>query len=116
MSYDVSINKLGNELFWRNYTSNSAELFYTHLDTEKGIKCLSGKTGAEAALLIAPFWAKLNEERLQLYVNDVVGEPKLQAKYDSHGGWGSLIGALLFIGEIQAACILHPAGIVNVSA
>lgn len=115
MSYDVYIHNGSEELFWRNYTSNCSKLFYEHLDTENGIKAIHNKTGAEAAKIIAPFWAKLNEERHKLYVQNVAGEPKLSAKYDSPIGWGSLIGALIFIGEIQGACALYPESIIQVS-
>jgi hypothetical protein len=48
--------------------------------------------------------------------SDAVGEPALCAKYDAPNGWGSLVGAMLFIARFQSECIKYPYAIVRLSA
>lgn len=112
MSYDVSIGK------WEgNFTHNSlGPLCYNHLDSEYGLKMLDGLTGYEAMPYISAFWKNLNDERHSLWKSDIVGEPEFSAKYDSPNGWGSLIGAMNFMGELTAACGMYPKSMVKVSA
>ena len=112
MSYDVEIGS------WEgNYTHNSlGDLCYKHLDINHGLKTLDGLTGYEAAPLLRAFWERVNEERNTMWKKDVVGEPDFCAKYDSPNGWGSLVGAITFMGELTAACALFPKGMIRVWA
>lgn len=119
MSYDVSI---GDSCM--NYTSNVAALFYDHIppqDSRGGLHELHGKTGKEAARIIGEAWSRMHTTKLNLWranLNDkaVVGEPEFCAKYDAPNGWGSTVGAMIFLGQIQAACIANPRKKVSVSA
>lgn len=105
MSYDIYI---GSDSF--NYTWNLAPLFHTHINSDRdgdkntGLQCLDGLTGKEALPILERFWTSLERERLVLWRNKQVGEPRLSDKYDSDNGWGSLIGALILIGLLQSAC------------
>lgn len=112
MSYDVSIGK------WEgNYTCNSpGPLCYSHLDIEDGLQGLHGLRGYEAAPLLTAFWAGVNGERHALWDGDRPGDVDLRKKYDSPNGWGSLVGALTFMGELTAACALYPKQKIVVSA
>lgn len=109
MSYDVSIGT-----FTGNYTSSCSAVWYDHFPNGNGLHGLNGMTGAQAAEEFEGFWKKLNETRRRLYVENVPGEPVMTAKYDASNGWGSLIGALIFVGQIQAACALHPDDTIDV--
>lgn len=102
MSYDVSIGDYDG-----NYTWNSASpLFHEHIDG--GIDAIDGMTGRQASNVMRQFWISVNRERHDLYEDGAVGEPQMCAKYDSPNGWGSLVGALMFAGQITAACAQYP--------
>ena len=109
MSYDISIGE-----FDRNYTSNVSKVFYDHL--EGGLHCFHGKTGKEAAPLLAEMWRRLNDTRRVMGVVGVYGEHAMQAKYDAKNGWGTLVGALIFLGEFSAACAMFPRHKIHLSA
>lgn len=109
MSHDISIGD-----FDRNYTSNVSKVFYDHL--EGGLHSFYGKTGKEAAPMLAEMWRKLNDTRHKMYVDGACGEPAMQAKYDAKNGWGSLVGALIFLGEFSAACAMFPRHKIHLSA
>jgi hypothetical protein len=117
VSYDVSI---ADESF--NYTSNVAAFFYDHLlvDGDAGISdglpSLDGLTGKEAAHRLASAFEDIERTRLKLWNGGDVGEPALCAKYDASNGWGSTVGAILFLARIQSACIRHPRSLLRVSA
>lgn len=112
MSYDVTIGD-----YHSNYTHNSlGKLCYTHLDKENGLRGLHGKTGREASEMLESFWECIYREKIHLWQNGVSGEPKLQEKYDSPNGWGSLVGALIFMGKLTAACRNYPRRKVSVYA
>ena len=112
MSYDVTVGK------WEgNFTHNSlGPLCYNHLCTDKGIEMLDGLSGYEAIPYLVAFWAKLNDERCSMWKTDIVGEPDLCSEYDSPNGWGSLVGAMNFMGELTAACGMYPKSLIRVSA
>lgn len=125
MSYDVCVGPIS-----LNYTSNGCALFYDHMppvDTDQpnrpdhphlrgGLWTLHGLTGAEAALLIADAFTRIEQTRMKLWEDRVVGEPEFCKLYDSPNGWGSTIGALLFLARIQAACVHYPSSMVEVYA
>lgn len=112
MSYDVSIGKWSG-----NFTFNSlGKLCRVHLDRGDGLKSLDGMTGKEAAEKILRFWGSVNAERVKHLSSDIVGEPKFCSIYDSENGWGSLVGALVFMGELTAACAKHQNAKIVVSA
>ena len=115
MSYDVSI---GGEVF--NYTSNVAPLFYDHIlaseDSIGGLHELSGKTGKQGADILRDAFVRIHRTKLDLWKQDEVGEPAFCAKYDPPNGWGSTVGALIFLAQIMAACADNPRGRIRVSA
>lgn len=113
MSYDITI---GDKSF--NYTSNVGRLFYDHIpDTGKGggLRELVGATGHEAVNILAPAFEAMNETRHRLYVDGAIGEPAFSAEYDAKNGWGSLIGAIIFLAQVMGACAQNRKKIVHVS-
>lgn len=112
MSYDVSVGKWSG-----NFTFNSlGPLCYNHLCADKGIKMLDGLTGYEAMPFLVAFWESLSAERVEVWVTEEVGEPILCERYDSPNGWGSLVGAMNFMGQLTAACGMYPKSKVRVNA
>lgn len=119
MSYDVSVGD-----FCGNYTSNVSAIFYDHIpaDTSRGgLHELDGKTGKQAVAIIGDAWSRIHATKIDLWRKNigptaVVGEPEFCAKYDPANGWGSTVGALIFLGEVMAACAANPRKKVRVSA
>lgn len=113
MSYDVSIGE-----YSFNYTSNIGHLFHKHMDNmgTTGLKAIHGLTGEEAIKYLSAAWEGIEKERIELWVNKAVGEPVMEARYNAPNGWGSLVGALVFLGNITSACALNPKDIVHVCA
>jgi len=114
MSYDISI---GRESF--NYTSNVSKLFYDHIpDTGKGggLHELEGVTGKQALDIIDDAFEAINRTRHRLWSAGDIGEPKMGSAYDAPNGWGSLIGALIFLAQVMGACAKNPRKIVRVWA
>ena len=120
MSYDVSIGE-----FSANYTSNVAALFYDHIPEQEGSKgglhALHGKTGKLAVAILNEAWSRIHATKLQTWRENlkgeaVVGEPEMCAKYDAPNGWGSMVGGLIYLGQITAACAANPSKKVSVSA
>jgi len=106
MSYDMSIGD-----FDGNCTFNVSKVFYDHIPdygNGGGLREFSGKTGKECAVILSEAWKRLDTTRCQMWISDAVGEPAMSAKYDAPNGWGSLIGALCFLGEFTAACAISP--------
>ena len=113
MSYDINI---GGE--WFNYTYNMAPLFRAHLPNGDGITGLNGMTGKQASLEIDTFFQSAENERFFLFNHSdtcITVDNKLRGKYDPDNGWGSYIGALLFMEKVAAACRRHPRAKVRVS-
>lgn len=112
MSYDVSIGDAS-----LNYTSNVAALFYDHIpasESRGGLHELHGKTGKQAVAILDEAWSRIHNTMLDLWRSNlangdpVVGEPEFCAKYDAPNGWGSAVGALVFFGQLTAACATNP--------
>lgn len=124
MSYDVTIGS-----FDANYTSNVGALFHNHIKRQDplipeaditGLQALDGLYAHEAAQLLYQAWSNINAERIsygkEYGIPPIVGEPEMEAKYNASNGWGSLVGALIFLGKITAACAATPFERVHVSA
>ena len=120
MSYDVDVGRA-----WLNYTSNCSALFYDHMppvesDNEAhargGLWTLDGLTGAQASKLIADAFDRIDQTRIKHWHGREVGEVEFCRLYDSPNGWGSAIGAILFLARIQSECIRQPRVKVRVSA
>ena len=115
MSYDITV---GDKDF--NYTSNVAALFYDHIpatqESRGGLHELDGKTGKQAGDILADAFDRIYRTKLSLWENDVVGEPRLCARYDAPNGWGSTVGALILLSQVMAACYQNPRKRVSVDA
>ncbi|MDI6838953.1 MAG: hypothetical protein QMD99_25000 [Rhizobiaceae bacterium] len=107
MSYDVYIS---DESF--NYTYNMSKLFYDHIDG--GINALDGRSGKEAAMIIGEAFDRLSSTIHLKWDNDC-GIHNFRAHYDSPNKWGSTDGAMVFLGRIMSACMMHPRCKVRVS-
>lgn len=113
MSYDVYI---GEHSF--NYTFNVSKLFYDHIpDGGKGggLRELDGITGKASAALLFDAFERIEGTHMKYWRNNVVGEPEFCALYDSPNGWGSTVGALIFLSQILGACAKSPRKRVRVS-
>lgn len=103
MSFDVKVGS-----FEENYTYNSlGPMCRDHLHKD-GLWYLHGLTGKQAHRQISQFWESLFSEKQSLWMEKSIGEPALQAKYDSPNGWGSCVGAMLFMARLTSACAEHP--------
>lgn len=114
MSYDVFI---GDASF--NFTSNVGQLFYDHIPADRsrgGLHELHGITGKQAVPILAEAFERMNGTRHKLWREHAVGEPEFCAKYDAKNGWGSTVGALIFLAQILAACAQNPRKKVRLSA
>lgn len=115
MSYDVVI---ANNDF--NYTYNLSGLFHEHITrphflpvTENtvltGLRSIDGLTGKWAAYAIEQGLASIQSELVQK------GEAKMMDRHNPPNGWGSVLGAVLFLSLLMAACKNNPRHIVRVS-
>lgn len=114
MSYDVYV---GGEDF--NYTFNVSKLFYDHIPENRsrgGLDELHGLTGKQAVDVLADAFDAIHRTVLGTWKVDTVGEPEFCARYDAPNGWGSTVGAMLFLARIMAACAQNPRCKVRVSA
>ena len=109
MSYDIHIGD-----FCGNYTSNCSALWYDHMPD--GLRGIDGMTGKQAGDHIANGLNSIHRSVLDVWKNGTVGEPLLCAKYDAPNGWGSTVGALIFMCQVMAACYQNPRKRVRVSA
>lgn len=66
----------GTPSLWLNVTYNYSRHFYKHLDTEKGIRVLYGKTGAETIPLLKSAIAKLGDDIDDNYWQPTEGNAK----------------------------------------
>jgi hypothetical protein len=105
MSYDVSIADVG-----LNYTFNLSPLFYHFLPGDLGLKGLDGLTGKKVLVELKHFWYEVGHKTC------LVGEKHMRGHYDSDNGWGSLVGAIIFMGELTAACGQYPRHTLHVDA
>lgn len=106
MSYDIDI---AGDSF--NYTYNVSAVFYDHMPrngTIGGLRNLDGLTGKQAALVLGNAFDRLNDTYLRMWAENGSGPAAMSAKYDSPNGWGSLLGAIIFLGRIMGACAANP--------
>lgn len=103
MSYDVSV---ADE--WHNYTYNLSALFHDCIDG--GLHSLHGLTGAKAAAVLGLALDRLATARLR-----APSEQAFREQYDAPNGWGSTLGAVLFLGCVMASCQRHPRSRVRVT-
>ncbi len=101
MSYDVSIGS-----FDGNYTWNVSALFYDHIPD--GLNALDGLTGKQAVELLTVAFSRIHATKMAMWKTQSVGEPEFCAKYDAPNGWGSTVGALIFLAQILSACAANP--------
>jgi hypothetical protein len=116
MSYDIDI---GRESF--NYTSNVARIFYDHIpaadDAERGgLHRLNGLTGKQAGAVLRDAFDAIDRSVMRDWICEDVGEPNFCKRYDSPNGWGSALGALVFLSRVMAACYANPRLKVRVDA
>ncbi len=116
MSYDVHVGNVDSY----NYTYNVSKLFYDHMPADEdsdrgGLDTLEGLTGKQAAVKIAAALHRIERTRHELWQNNVPGEPRFCAKYDAPNGWGSALGAIMFLSLIMAACFQNPRCKVRIS-
>lgn len=112
MSYDVSI---ADRNF--NYTYNVSKLFHDHIPdfgNGGGLGEIDGMRGRAAGDILAGAIDLIRCSVFAFWSDDDVGEPKFCALYDSPNGWGSTVGAILFLSQIMAACYQHPSHKVRV--
>jgi hypothetical protein len=106
VSYDITI---GSEDF--NYTFNVSKLFYDHIPAERnrgGLCELDGLTGRQASEVLAAAFGRIGESISRDWIHADIGEPKFCARYDADNGWGSAVGALVFLACLMAACNRNP--------
>lgn len=112
MSYDV---RVGDQTF--NYTYNVAPLFYDHIPeifNRGGIHELNGVTGKEAAAILTNALEGIEVTRHRYWKLGENGDPAFCNKYDAPNGWGSTVGAILFLARILGACAANPEEVVSV--
>ena len=107
MSYDVTVG----DVFSGNYTRNLSKLFHEHIQSgdDTGLQALHGLTGAEALMLLSDAFDRLQNTRR--YQEDI-----RLAQYDAPNSWGTAMGAVIFLGQIMAACAKYPNEKVSVFA
>ncbi len=113
MSYDVSI---GDDSF--NYTYNVGRLFHDHIPDMGlggGLHEINGASGRKAVRILSQAFERINRTQRELWVEGAKGEPEFCARYDAKNGWGSTVGALIFLAQILAASAENPRKKVRVS-
>lgn len=112
MSYDVSIGS-----FDGNYTYNLGRLFHNHIrsDGGTGLRCLHGMTGKQAHAILSAAFDSIHKEYLDAWKSHEVGARTFCAEYDPANGWGSTVGAMIFLAQVSSACAQHPRRKVRVS-
>jgi len=113
VSYDVSIGS-----FDGNYTWNVSALFVDHIPANRfsgGLNELDGLTGRQAVEVLSEAFSRIHATKVNLWKRTTVGEADFCAKYDPPNGWGSTVGALIFLAQILAACAANPRKKVRVS-
>lgn len=114
MSYDVYVGKGESH----NYTYNVSKLFYDHIpmvDARGGLSEIDGKTGKQAAVILSDAIERIDRTRHRVWNNGSVGDQEFRAMYDAPNGWGSTIGAIMFLTKIMIDCYQNPRAKVVVS-
>jgi hypothetical protein len=103
MSYDVYVGGSDQDL---NMTSNIGKMYYDHIpDTGKGggIRELHETKNADVVQIIATFFDTVNG----LDRNEI-------AAYNATNGWGTGVGALIFMARIMGAAAQNPDGVTTI--
>lgn len=101
MSYDIDVGSRYNN----NYTFNMSQFFRDFIiDTGKGggLRELDGLTGARAGSILRAVMNDINKARCDY------GDKDLGFQYDSENGWGTVLGATIFLAELMGACYAYP--------
>lgn len=101
MSYDIELGD-----FSGNYTSNGNHIYYDHM--EGGLPALDGLTGKQAGDKISGWIRSFDYDVCENWYSSDVGEPTITSKYDVPNGWGSTIGAIVFLMKLLDACRMYP--------
>lgn len=114
MGYDVSIGS-----FSSGYTYNVSALFHKHITSilheDTGLRMLHGMTGKKAFMHLSAAFERIEAEYLSVWKSGDVGASNFRKLYDPDNGWGSTVGALLFLARLMAACAENPRRILTVS-
>ena len=81
-----------------------------------GLHAINGMTGREAHKVLSEAFDRIEKTRLEMWEEGARGEPAFCAKYDAPNGWGSVLGAIVFLSLIMAACAEYPDDRVEVCA
>lgn len=108
MSYDVCI---GEESF--NYTYNLSKFFHDHIDG--GVRALDGLTGKQAVTVLSNSIEAIDNTRFSFRNGDWIDEAAFYKTYDAPNGWGTTVGAIIFLSRIMGACAQNPRKKVAVS-
>lgn len=109
MSYDIGLYLAdGTEVFSANMTSNVSEMWYENFECAGGLQGLSGLNFGQARPHFKTFWENIDQERHSLSRDGDVGDPVFCAKYDAENGWGSALGALIYVARLQSAWAMNP--------
>jgi hypothetical protein len=106
MSYDVDVAGVN-----YNYTYNVSAVFYDHIPAIRnkgGLDEINGLIGRQALLVLSDAFDRLHKTKMLFWSRVDIGEPEFCAKYDADNGWGSLVGAMIFLGQIMGACARNP--------
>ena len=94
MSYDITI---GPDYF--NYTWNLGPFFRDMIGGD-GLRELNGLTGKQAFELLRKSFDQIER--------GLTRERPFSIKYDAPNGWGSTMGATVFLAKLMASCAAHP--------
>lgn len=102
MSYDVTLRRLsGDELFWRNYTSNTSRMW-----KEAGVDLRNYHAGPARAL----------RDALAPAIAAMFADPAKFEAMEPANGWGDFTTTVDFLVAIWRACNEYPYALVEVSS
>jgi len=113
MSYDIDI---GGDSF--NYTRNMSRLFCDHIPDRgagSGLMALDGLSGREAAEVLGVFFDRVSDAHIRSG-SGKSGDSRFRDLYEPENGWGTVTGAIVFAGQVLAACCRNPDEKVSCSA
>jgi hypothetical protein len=117
---------LGSVAGYFNYTSNLSPFFEDYIvpscisevvpnnpniGKKTGLDLLNGLTGRQCEQVLSNVLAAINDDMYHKNGNE---EYKFRKKYDSDNGWGSLEGAINWLGEIRDFSACNPDFLISV--